>query len=284
MAVSRQSVFFQLLLNTFHPALKASSLRCLPQEEMAEILSLSPEIANGAAKTLLADCESVLKHIHYSWFIPIFQSIPENLQPLFRSLLPSATSEKLKHWFPKTITPPSAPPVREFFLRELYQKLDRTDVLPLELLPASPLSPLGDWDKEQLIDLIDYLGIYDLAAEVRRIIARDKLKKLMPCLSPQKRQFLQKCLVQPDKIAVASLEIDKWDGDCKKLIHLLHKRGLARLSKAFAGQHPDLIWHIVHALDTGRGTFLQKHISQEPTPGLTKILVQQVTNLMSFLK
>ena len=78
--------------------------------------------------------------------------------------------------------------------------------------------------------------------------------------------------------------IDPTKQDCTKLKIAIHRRGLFRLAKALCGQHPDLIWHIAHVLDSGRGNVLLKQYQAKESTKVTKLLRQQTVSLMKSLK
>lgn len=275
-------VMLRVLLNRYHHGKKDALVRCLPAEEAKEVLALDLQ-ANDPAVLLKASLDR-LPYIHYSWLRPAIQKMPPFLHGPLLSVLPEFQASKLRRWFPvETVKTELSPVMRNFLINSLLAHLDDKNVMPLAFLNSTPLTPLATSKKEQLMELIDFLGVYDLAAEVRHIIDKERLKRLSPCLSAKKKQFLHMCLHQPERLAPARLDLNLWDGDCPKLLSLLHKRGIARLGKALCGQHPDLVWHIGHILDVGRGTMLKHFYSPNPIPGITPVLAQQVINLMSFL-
>ena len=110
-----------------------------------------------------------------------------------------------------------------FFLKKTLLNYLETIVLPIPYLQKSLMTPLLFLSKKQLITLIDYLSLYDLAFELKHIV--DKKEK--------------------------SLRL------------LMHKRGVFRFSIALSSQSKELIWHIIHRLDKGRGGMLQKCIKKE---------------------
>lgn len=280
----KSQIMLRVLINRFHPNIKESMMKCLPEEEVKGALALN--ITSTDVSSLLNASQERLQQIHYSWLKQPIQKVPPFLQGAVLSVLPESQSVNLKKWFPfETLKSDNiSPSVRLYLLKTLLTHLDDKDVLPLSYVTSTPLTSLAQWDKAHLVELIDFLGVYDLAAEVRNIIDKDRLKKLSPCLSPKKKQFLHMCLHQPERLAPARLDLGDWDGDCKKLNSQLHHRGIARLGKALCGQSPDFVWHLAHKLDIGRGAILQGYYKTAAIPGITSVLAQQVINLMGFLQ
>ena len=97
-------------------------------------------------------------------------------------------------------------------------------------------------------------------------------------------QFLRMCVHQKNKFVAPKLNVQKWNGDCVELLHTLHQRGLYRLGKALSGSHPHFLWHLSRRFDIGRSALLEKYYAKQASPGITSALVQQVINVLNFLK
>lgn len=276
-------MFLKVLINRYHPGPPDPLLNFLPPEDAQK--ALVHNITSPDIEPLLNHAKIVIDRIHYSWLKPAIEKFSRSMQPFFIASLPKKLAFSIqRHMDPSVKISPLTDTLKPFFLRLLYNTLDADDRLPIEYLPESPLSSLAQWSKHELVDLIDFLGLHDLAGEIRQVVAKDALKGIYECLSPKQTTYLKMCLHQKDQIKSDSLKINfqKLDGD--QLLRDLHRRGLMRLGKALSGQHPDLIWYLSHTLDTGRGSLLAQYYSQQPTPKVTQALTIQVTNLMNFLK
>lgn len=281
---ARGWIILRVLLNRFHQGPVEAMLRCLPQEDAHAILA--QEIHSTDAKLALSQPQELINRVHYSWLLPAIKSLPQGLHAPILKLLPKERLGRLQKLLPETlkISPePLSPFVQKFLAQILYHSLEPGEVLPVEYLPKTPLTDLVYWTKPRLMELMDLLGIHDLAEEMRHIIDKQRLSLLQPCLTTKKKQFLRLCLHKTEKIATSRIGLDKWDGDCRKLNQLIHQRGLLRLGKALCSQHPDLVWHIAHVLDSGRGEAILNHYSSAAIPGVTPVLVQQVINTINFL-
>lgn len=273
------------LLNRFRAVPADELLRYLPTEDAKVVQSIT--ILSDDPTLLLSNPLDQLKPIHYSWLKPAIKQLPSPLQSITLSALPSANSQKLRKLLALPPNPsqesPLTPAVRDFLLNKIMPLVKPSGILPLAYLPESSLSFLVKLDKQHLVGLIGFLGLYDLAEGIRHIIDKNFLQKLYRCLTHHQKQFLRQCLHQQDKVVTARLEMSLWDGTCAKLDTMLQHRGLLRLGRALCGQNYDLIWHISHILDTGRGEILMHYFSPEVNPKVTPRLIQQVTAVMNFL-
>lgn len=278
-------LMLRILLNRYHLKGSDALLRYLPAEDQDALKAQGIQTDQAAAA--LEQPLYLIQRMHYTWLLPIFQKIPQELYASFLSLFSDATLSKLRTLLrlPSNSTPITlSPPVKQFLIDHFYQLMDIQHLLPLAFLPESPLTPLAKCCSKELNSCIDFLGLYDLTEEVKHVIDTKRLKQLRASLTDSQWSFLQHCLRQSDKMAAPSLKLKEWSGDKEELKKMLHKRGLLRLSKALCGQHPDLVWYIVHAFDLGRGSSLNKLISPTPVAGVTPFLVQQVLTVMNFLK
>lgn len=277
-------MMMRVLCNRFHGEAAGALLsKYMPQSMANEVLGQT--ITSTDLSAALMFPEDLLKRIHYSWLQPLFQKIPEILHSYVLSALPESHFSGLSRLLNKEIKPfPMVPQVRTFFINMLCKHLEVPLLLPTTFLPPSKISMLVNYTKQQLMELIDFLGLHDLAEEMRFILDKNQLKILFGLLSIKKQNYLKRCMANKERFPTQRLNLEQWKGTRQQLEVLLHKRGLERLAKALAGQHPDLLWYVVHILDTGRGTMLNKAIPQNEEPGMTAYMVQQLVQLTHFLK
>lgn len=261
---------------------KTTFLQDIAEEEAQSILNLPAE--SNQPELVLEQPERILQSIHYSWLTTVVKAIPEFIQPLALGLLPEKTKNRLSEKL--SIIPKEGSflrPIRMKILSYIYNELDAKEVMPKEFLPNSPLKPLLDVEKEELVMLIDLLGIHDLAEEMRSIVDRKLIKAVYCCLKPHQLRHLYICLHQQEKVVAAPLDLTGWTGNCTTLQKRLHVRGITRLAKALSGQHHDFIWYIKHALDVGRAGVLMQHLAEETIPRVTPALQQQVLQNLKYI-
>ncbi len=282
MATGRQALFFQLLLNKYHAADGSTVMQCLPEGFRNKVLGT--KVSWNDPKVMLRSPAAKIKNVHYSWIVPVIERYPENLRALYAEALPSPTNQRILSMLKLPKTPLATTWSRDYLLHDLVKRLELDTITPIEHLPQSILSFTLEFSKEELIELIDFLGLYDLAEEIRRIVDKNQLKKIYTCLSIKKQHFLRNCLLSKEKVSTPKLELEKWNGDPESLEKLLHKRGLVRFGKGLSGLPADFIWHIIHRLDSGRGLLLSKYISSKEIPGITSVMIQEILNIHNFFK
>lgn len=264
-------------------AFQEAFLDDLPEEDALEILTIKspgPHI-----NSILEFPWDLLKTMHYSWLAACISSIPKGLQPHAISLFEPKQAKRLLQTlnldpFEKSLSEP----VKEFLISIIFQKLDTSTILPKAFLPSSQLRFLADLSKDDLVRLIDLLGIYDLVEETRMILDNKKIKSINRCLTAEQQRFSIFCLHQREKVASSRFDLSNWNGDCDELQKKIHLRGIARLGKALSGQSPQLIWYIIHTLDIGRGKILQKHVEKDAILKITPALSQQVLHTYNHLQ
>jgi len=272
-------MMMRVFINRYNPKAGDALLKFLPKEEMQVVLQ--QDIRSTDLTPILHQPEKLVKQMHHSWIKPLLKKFPDELLPVVGASLTPEQAVGLQI----PLSPASiAPLVKTFIINNLYHQLEVHDLLPLDYLPETEFSILAKWTKSQLMLLIDFLGLYDLATEVRRIVNRDYLKNIYTCLTPKQFYYLKICLQQKERFTTPKLGIDPTKKNCEQLKQLLHRRGLFRLGRGLHHQHPDLIWYLAHKLDTGRGKILMNEFQASVTPTAESVLKGQILNLMNFLK
>ena len=260
-------------------------LRYLPKKQQESLSSLPSSY--GDVTRSFGTVESQLEDIHYSWFASFLRTLPENEIRLFLSSLPEDQVVGLKktllfsnHLIPLT------PCAEQFFRHTLYEKTtsDAKDLLPKPCLPETPLNALLSLSFTELLRLIDFLGLRDLAAETRQIIETVKLKQIYAALSKEEQEYLKLLLQKKEQLSFKRMELGKWDGGEETLKHHLRQRGLNRLAKALYGSHPSLIWHVSHRLESSLAGILLKLCVPLEHPRAAELLTSQVVDLIAYLQ
>lgn len=279
---SKDRLIFRILLNQFHGSKSDLFLKNVPTEFSKKILEETLPATN--ALLLLKQSNELVNEVHYSWLLEAFKKFPDRLKGPLLSVLPTEIANGISKTFNIPIENLSlAPSMKRFLINDFFKKFERMEILPLEFLEPNPLSCLSEFTKTELVRIIDYLGIYDLAEEVRHIIEKNLIKTLYAAIPEKKLHFLKTCLNQKEKLVTPRLDLTQWNLKKDSLEKLLHKRGLIRLSHALSGQSKDFVWHLIHKLDIGRGKIIEAHYSEEEIPLVSKALCQQVMNVINFL-
>lgn len=274
-------LMLRVLINRFNPGAGNALVKFLPQEEASRIAS--PDIRSVDIIPLLLRPKHIMDLLHYSWIQPLIEKYPEDMHPIFLGILTPRQVTGLRRIFPQTAYAVS-PLVKNFLQFCLYSRLPDNHPLPIDYLPPSEFAKLLTYTKNEIVDLIDLLGLHDLAVKIRSIVNKQHLDHISSCLTPKQQHFLKICLYRKEPLAAPPFDINPADFRCETLKNLIHQRGLARFGKALCGEHPDFIWYIAHILDTGRGKVIQEYYKPDPIPKVTALLKSQVMNVMNFLK
>lgn len=259
-------------------------LNFLSDEDRAELENHSVEL-NGSLSSLVVDPIEGLRRIHYSWIAPVINDADKSMQPYFFSVLGPKRQQRVATLLQKKQKPISlSQPVRFFLAAELYKRIIDENVLPLPFVPTTELSPLLDLKNKELIDLIDLLGIHDLAAEFKTIIDPKIMNNVYNHLTPKKQDYLKELVRHGKEKPKGDLPLSAATKESDKFLRLLHHRGIARLGRALHDSTPDFLWYLKHNLDSGRADLLTKYISKEETPETVSAMTSQVIETLRFLK
>lgn len=274
-------MMLKVLINRFNPKAGNALQKFLPQEDLTNLTNFN--IQSTDFLPLLYEPLRLIQQMHYSWIQALLDKMPSHLYPYILGSLSTKQSSRLGKILSVIPTTPSKP-VQAFFINKLFSLAKPKNHLPIEYLPETELSPLAKWNKKDLTQLIDFLGLYDLASEVRRIVDKRYLDNLYSCLTPAQLSYLRICLYQKDKLVSPKLGINPSEKNCEKLKSILHLRGIARLGKGLSGENTDLLWYLTHTLDIGRGKLLMNFYKTEAIPNITNLLKSQILNIMNFIK
>lgn len=248
--------------------------RFLPEEERLALEQLPPF---QEPKEKMA--YSLVDHVHWSWFLPTLKSYPKQVQPLFLGALSPNAAQNLSQQLNIKAAPVAISDTGRSFLRQTLEyslARPKDHLLPIDYLPTSPLNALLHLTKKELIQLIDFLSLYDLATELRQIVETKILKKIYSFLREEERRFLKVAAAQKEPFPIPRMGLERWDGTKEGLFLLLHRRGIARLGAALAGQDPDLIWYLCHQLDIGRGSALFAFCEKETASSVSEWIARQI--------
>jgi hypothetical protein len=259
---------------------KSALLNYLSEEDREKIASSSFSEKNPLEVNF--DVSDLFNRLHPSWIAPILRSFPESEVLLFLSCLPEDLQKKVKQSLMISQPLPILTPIaKKYLLSHLYEKLtqDDIDILPIELLPHSPLNTLIDMPVHSLPILIEYLGLHDLAVEMRQIIDTTQIKKIHSCLPEARVTYLKKLCQKKEPVLFRRMDLAKWDGKAESLHKVIYHRGLNRLSKALYAENHSLIWHLCRSLPWEDATVLQNLCKPLEHPKAANLLSHQILEI-----
>lgn len=230
--------------------------------------------------------KSILNEVHYSWYIPLIESYPKNdLSLLVYAFDTEVKTQIEKHFSLPEISFTPSPLAIDFFQRLIFNKIldSKIDILPKEYLPDTELNLLLELSKNELVMLIDYLSIFDLALQLPQILNPETLKKIDQYLSPDKKQFLKKLSFYKQPFAFPPLPLDGISS-LEEFNLILHKRGLNRFAKAICNEHSSFIWYICHKIDIGRGNNLFKLCRDKTQKEITKTITFNIMEIIPIIR
>lgn len=230
--------------------------------------------------------KTILNEVHYSWYIPLIETYEKgDLSFLVHAFNDETKKEIIKYFH---LSPLSSPPTSiaiEFFQEHIFNKIldSKIELLPIEYLPESDLNPLLDLSKKELIMLIDYLPLFDLAIEMPKIVDPKILKKINIYLPDNKKKLLKKLSFYKQPFVFPSLLLNKAKNE-EDFKLIMHKRGLNRLAIALCNEDRSFIWYICHKLDIGRGKTLNKLSKNKTENEITKTITFNIIELLPIIK
>jgi len=230
----------------------------------------------------IVDPRKWLEIIHSSWFLPYLTQLPSPLLRSYLALFPVTVAKSLAQTLGCQEPLPSLSVFAQCVLishLKSAMQLPAT-ILPFGLLPSSPFTSLFSISEQQLLALIDHLGIYDLAAETKQIVDKQILEKIQHALTSAEQKFLVYCTKQAIMWVPPRLNLKGWDGQKETFRALIQARGLVRLGKATLTENMHFRWYLVHHLDTNRGKALTQHYKQTLDRTLLSYFQKQVLELL----
>jgi len=273
------------LLNCCEEEKKHQLVNFLSAEEKKTIEASLPTYKNPLIET--PSLLEALSRIHFSWFAPFLRQRSESEIRLILSSLDDEQAKKIADLLRFSFQPlPLNSSAAQYFREWVWGKITegKKDLLPISCLPASPLNVILELDFDVLTEVIDYLGLYDLALEVKLIIDTVKLKQIYSTLSKEQLYFLKTLVHQKESISFRMMGLNQWDGNTSHLKSLIHQRGINRLAKVLFSEHPDLFWHVNHSFDMEHSVLLTKFYIPLNQPRATKILAEQVIQTINHVQ
>lgn len=279
MQQQKGSIFLRLLLNRYFTGKQDQLAKIMPKEEWDELQQAN--FPHKDPHLMLFQPKEWLSSIDSSWIIPTLSTLPSELQAVYKKAFPKELDEQQADG--ESITCFNEP-LREFLLEYLHKRWSEKETTPKELLPSGELSPLLNFNRQELLEIIDLLAMYDLVEEMRQIVDKKLLQSVLQHLSSTQQHYLRVLLRQKSRQQQSTLSVRELIREGKKFSQSLHKFGLQRLALALSGQNDDFVWHLLHILDFNRAKFLMPLIQKEEIANSTHLAQLQVQHIIQFLK
>lgn len=279
--LERHRAFLKVLLNKYSEGRDLT--RFLTQEDASGIEKVA--LSTVDLDFGLNQASDFLNQVHYSWFLDVFKKIPEGERTLILSALSKEKIKSFKGVVEADFDLIEGLPVylKPFFYKVAYRYFKNNSIFPYQWGKKSPLSPLLELKKSELLRVIDFLGVHDLAAEIPKVLGRDILQRIYVLLSVKQKRYLQCCMVKKELFILPELGLNKWNGDIQLMRNLLHRRGLIRFAVAISGEDVFFKWFLYHILDIGRASFIKKNQADKVSKDVNNYLQESVLNIVNLL-
>lgn len=258
-------------------------------------LDIKKHLPGYAATEVIEDPESLIKsgiidpafafeEVHYSWVIDFLAKKSDFERRLYSAVLPAKLASAVARRF--NLSPIErllSPLMRRMIFERLYCSLFPHAKVPPLQWTKEPMNRLVFLGKVALERLCDFLGLYDLAAEMQMTIDKTVIEKIQEKLSAKEVMFLKRALGEKQSWSLPKIGLVTWTKASPGLRHVLQKRGLMRLCVALSGESPWLIEHLKYKLDTGRAHIMDQLVRPEMIPGATPTVQSQLEAIFESL-
>lgn len=233
----------------------------------------------------VVDPAFAFEEVHYSWIVRFLEEKSDLERRLYCGVLPARIAGPVARAY--NLAPIErilSQPVRRMLFEQLYFSLfPHAKIPPLDWV-SEPISRLVFLGKVALERLCDFLGLYDLAAEMQMTIDKAMIEKIREQLSSKEVTFLGRALGTRQPWSLPKIGLATWTKAKPGLRHVLQKRGLMRLCVALSGQSPVFIEHLKYKFDTGRAQIIDRLVRPETIAGATPIVLSQLEAIFESLQ
>jgi hypothetical protein len=209
-------------LSLIEPNKKAHLISYLPERMRSKLTD--PQFPEKTLSVVMTP-EKLQRRVDVSHFKAFIDNLPDAEKTFYISAFPAYKriqldkdgtyenefkSEKFSH----------------FVLNTLFSKALKEFPAPT-ILPYHPTIELLSDSGIALSKLIHYLGLIDIAAEVKKIISQDKLKQLQSEFDGEEVDFMNK-ISKKERPILSQINLSAYDGNKDLLNQLITNRGLYR--------------------------------------------------------
>lgn len=200
-----------------------------------------------------------LSMVHPSWIRVALQTFPLEVQSQMLAWLPSYLAQEISAQLPGVpISQNRCSSFGAFYLLNLLaQKIRPPGIVEEFFLSGSQFYPLLCFSGPTKMMLINCLGLYALAKELKNVVDKKIIERVHAVLSPTENLFLSYCQSHPMKYLDTTDFLSSWDQDAE-LHQFIHRQGLGFLAKALAKEDVSFLWYFLRRLDIGRGYIVEQ--------------------------
>lgn len=263
---------------------KSHLLNYLPDGAREYLLSLGEAAIDP--KSCSFSPLSLLTEIDPSWFLPHLSTFSENDANILISILSPEQKERISAEL--TLNEESFRPSKlatGFITNRLtsFLTMDTPPIKPILCLRNHPLIFLLDLKREQIEKMIFFLGLHDLAPELKRTVETRLLKSVDEILEEDEKLYLKSLMEKRSLIQFTPLKLTGWDRQKNSFDEVIRARGLNRLAKALFGSDDSFFWYLMHKLEKSYAYTLKKLAVDPKNPKAQKALQEEVTDATKYI-
>ncbi|SPN73939.1 hypothetical protein C10C_0796 [Chlamydia serpentis] len=207
---------------------------------------------------------SWLPTVHPSWIATAMKDFPLEIQSQLLSWLPDLlVQEVLPLLSGIPVAKRRCAPFGAFYLLDMLSKKIRPLGITEEIfLPASSANAILYYTGPLKITLINCLGLYSIAKELKNVLDKVVIEKVKSVLNPTEKLFLAYCQSHPMKHLKTTNFLTSWSSDLE-LRQFIHKQGLEFLGKALTKENASFLWYFLRRLDVGRAYVIEQTLKEE---------------------
>lgn len=257
MQALEREVLHRLLTHAF-PEDYESYFDFFESEEREALSKLRP--MESELKLKLQSPLEVFHKIHYSWFMAPLEQLSKPLIEQALSLFSPEQKKKIAKFkgFKKSKSV-AFDHLKDFLVVYLLQEIGIDQICPISFLPDSAHLGLLNLSKEQLVLLIEHLGLCEIAQASKKIVDPKVLSKMMKALKTSQRKPFIEAREMNEPKSPSLHDFHSALKDLKTFQVYIEKKGIERLARGLVFEHPSFIWYLAHHLDRGRGQELLKN-------------------------
>lgn len=274
MSIDLSSIALKKMLTPLEAGKRSSLLSMLSKSTLMSYEN-TPSLVQERENLSLS---AFMGKMHPSHFIKPLSILSEQDRRFYISVLPPNTQQTLLSHFKDTLPPYQLKnSLQEFALEELYQITFKEDKpIPTSFLPQEKLSMLAKATHEELMILCQSLGLFDVIAELKKIIQSAVLKELESAFTAQELVFLNEIgHYQPNPV-FGDIGLKNFDGNRNLLRDIVFHRGLQRFALSLIHSSKYLLWHINHTLSIDEGAKLKSLMAKTKDKSKTPLFIDQV--------
>ena len=270
-------------LKKFPPAIQTSLFESLSSQAKQELETAHLPLIDINLKKFCT--YHLLDEVHYSWFIPFFEKLSSTEKTYFLQILnPHIRAKLCSHFSIDTTYISLSSAVKSFLKNKTAVSIyDDPNLLPRDYLPDSELNILLDLTKKELLELLTYLSLFDLAVQMKKIVDPKIIRIIQENLTEDTYKFLLSKRHYSEPFSFLPLNL-KNIVERSDFFLLLHKRAILRLAKALSDENTSLIWYVAHRLDIGRGSALINLTLKKAPPEIIKTVTSNIMEVMPIIR